>query len=270
MELSRSRQSRMVTTLSVYGGLSTTGMSSRCDSARMISLKRDYNWKKAPRVGDLGRCQLGELTSGRLCKRGQRGDDRGACAHNTRPGNTLQPLPLAQRKNRPDRQLLHHWPCPGRVSCVCKLSGITQKRFPQVGRTTRHAFRTCPQDCTTRDGEAPSRVELINDHPGLCDFGQIFGGIIGSTGRLRPLSFGPTSPRTSCSQLLGPITTGDSLAFDAFVSSAGCEVLVFFCPAAGPLNHHAIDLVLLANSECYREFGLGEITRSAFDQTRLN
>src|SRR5213593_1230494 len=26
---------------------------SRCDSARMISLKRDYNWKKAPRVGDL-------------------------------------------------------------------------------------------------------------------------------------------------------------------------------------------------------------------------
>ncbi len=34
-------------------GLSTTGMSSRCDSARMISLKRDYNWKKAPRVGDL-------------------------------------------------------------------------------------------------------------------------------------------------------------------------------------------------------------------------
>src|SRR5438552_2517214 len=70
----------------------------------------------------------------------------------------------------------------GRVSCVCKLSGITQKRFPQVGRTTRHAFRTCPQDCTTRDGEAPSRVELINDHPGLCDFDQIFGGIIGSTG----------------------------------------------------------------------------------------
>src|SRR6266550_6592845 len=85
-----------------------------------------------------------------------------------------------------------------------------------------------------------------------------------------PLSFGPTSPRTSCSQLLGPITTSDSLAFDALVSAARCEVFVFFNSSAGPLDQQAIDLVLLANPECYGKFGLGEITRSAFDQTRLN
>src|SRR6266550_9401948 len=89
-------------------------------------------------------------------------------------------------------------------------------------------------------------------------------------GHLRPLSFGPTSPRTRYEYLLEPIQPSDPLSFGALVSSAGCEVLVFFCPSAGPLDQQAIDLVLLANPECYGEFGLGEITRSAFDQTRLN
>src|SRR5207245_9946829 len=82
-------------------------------------------------------------------------------------------------------------------------------------------------------------------------------------GHLRPLSFGPTSPRTRYEYLLEPIQPSDPLSFGALVSSAGCEVLVFFCPAAGPLNHHAIALVLLAYSECYREFGLGEVHGSA-------
>src|SRR5207244_12404588 len=82
-------------------------------------------------------------------------------------------------------------------------------------------------------------------------------------GHLRPLSFGPTSPRTRYEYLLEPIQPSDPLSFGALVSSAGCEVLVFFCPAAGPLNHHAIDLVLLANSACHRESGLGGVPRYA-------
>src|SRR5438874_7328659 len=101
----------------------------------------------------------GERTSRRLCKRRQPGDDRRACSHNARTGNILQPLPFAQRKNRPGRPLLDHWSCARRVSCICKMSGTARKRFPQVGPTTRHTFRTCPQDCTTRDREAPGRVD---------------------------------------------------------------------------------------------------------------
>src|SRR5205823_14645455 len=53
MELSRSRQSRMVTTLSVYGGLSTTGMSSRCDSARMDILEKGLQLEKGASGGRL-------------------------------------------------------------------------------------------------------------------------------------------------------------------------------------------------------------------------
>ena len=68
--------------------------------------------------------------------------------------------------------------------------------------------------------------------------------------------------------LLEACKRSNSLRFHAFVGAAGGEVLVFFGSAAGPLDHQAIDLVPLSQPKRHGQFGLRQITRSAFHQAR--
>src|SRR5208337_3652173 len=61
----------------------------------------------------------------------------------------------------------------------------------------------------------------------------------------------------------------DSFRFHALIGPPGCEVLVFFRPAAGPFDYQTIDLVSLPQPEGYRQFRLRQITGPALDQARL-
>src|SRR5580704_3673503 len=61
----------------------------------------------------------------------------------------------------------------------------------------------------------------------------------------------------------------DTFTFGATIGLPGGEIVVVFDAAIGPLNHDPGNFVALAEAESYGKFGLGEVTRSTFDQTRL-
>ena len=57
--------------------------------------------------------------------------------------------------------------------------------------------------------------------------------------------------------------------FCAFIAAAGGKILVFFRPAAGPIDHHALDAVPFFQAERHRKFRLRQVTGAAFHQPRL-
>src|SRR5580692_820950 len=61
----------------------------------------------------------------------------------------------------------------------------------------------------------------------------------------------------------------DTFTFGATIGLPGGEIVVVFDAAIGPLNHDPGNFVALAEAESYGKFGLGEVTRSTFDQARL-
>src|ERR1700721_2204584 len=60
----------------------------------------------------------------------------------------------------------------------------------------------------------------------------------------------------------------DTFTFGATIGLPGGEVVVVFDSAIGPLNHDPGNFVALAEAESYRKFGLGDATRSIFDEAR--
>src|SRR3984957_2375365 len=61
----------------------------------------------------------------------------------------------------------------------------------------------------------------------------------------------------------------DTFTFGATIGLSGAEIFVVFDATVGPLNHDPGNFVALAEAESYGKFGLGEVARSTFDQTRL-
>jgi hypothetical protein len=55
------------------------------------------------------------------------------------------------------------------------------------------------------------------------------------------------------------ICLADPLPLNAFVAPPGTQVLEFFRPAAGPVNHQPVGSVALSHSERERQLGLGKV-----------
>src|SRR5215468_9428455 len=60
-----------------------------------------------------------------------------------------------------------------------------------------------------------------------------------------------------------------SLSFQTLIRPAGRQVLVFFGAAARPIDHHAINLVALAQSKSERKLGLRKVTGASAHHARL-
>ena len=59
------------------------------------------------------------------------------------------------------------------------------------------------------------------------------------------------------------------LCFHAVVGLSGLQFFVLFGAAAGPVENDAIDFIVRAEAEGYRQFGLGEIAGAAVDHSGL-
>src|SRR5208282_677089 len=62
----------------------------------------------------------------------------------------------------------------------------------------------------------------------------------------------------------------DPLGLHAVVGLPGLKVLVFFGSAIRPLDHDPVNMIVLAEAECERQFRLREIARTTLYHARLS